>query len=203
MQESGQKKNGLVIIGLIVLIVALVVGVCLIFNGLGSVLPETEPNPHAGMKTESGQPSPYGMRLLEGEERQSQDIQKWMDRSKSEMADGNTGEEQDVFWLYRQNTDEYILYLPSQDRTLTDADITATEETEEDGIIALVLRARTPENGTQVVPEDQLLCIKTESEQWKGIRVKVILDGRERQVDKLASKEDKLYSTEELYIGRS
>ena len=53
-----------------------------------------------------------------------------------------------------------------------------------------------------MTPEEQLFSLKTQSDWWRGIRVKVILDGREKDVCKLASKEEKLYSTEELYIGR-
>ena len=80
--------------------------------------------------------------------------------------------------------------------------MTATEERDEDGEYTLVLRARTPEESAEVDPEEQLVCFATQSESWRGIRVQVILDGREQVVYKLASQGDSLYSTEELYIGR-
>ena len=107
-----------------------------------------------------------------------------------------------VFWLYRQDTDEYLLYLPDQDRSLLEGGLTASEETEEDSEVCLVLRARTPENSKPVAPEETLYCFATTSDSWNGIRVRVILDGREQEVRKLTSIGDRLYSTEETYIGR-
>lgn len=200
-EMQNRKKNLVVTLGLVALIAVLVFGVRLIFDGLETVIPQPDPDPFTVLNDESGRPSPYGIRLLGEEERQTQDIRTWLE-SVREMSGDNADKEYDTFWLYRQDTDEYILYLPDQDRALAAADVTATEETAEDGVIVLVLRARTPENGEEVVPEEQLLCIRTESEQWNGIRVKVILDGREQQVYKLASQENQIYSTEELYIGR-
>ena len=107
-----------------------------------------------------------------------------------------------VFWLYRQDTDEYLLYLPDQDHSLLEGGLTASEETEEDSEVCLVLRARTPENSKPVAPEETLYCFATTSDSWNGIRVRVILDGREQEVRKLTSIGDRLYSTEETYIGR-
>lgn len=68
--------------------------------------------------------------------------------------------------------------------------------------MCLVLRARTPENSEPVAPEETLYCFATTSDSWNGIRVRVILDGREQEVRKLTSIGDRLYSTEETYIGR-
>ena len=51
-------------------------------------------------------------------------------------------------------------------------------------------------------PEETLYCFATTSDSWNGIRVRVILDGREQEVRKLTSIGDRLYSTEETYIGR-
>ena len=53
-----------------------------------------------------------------------------------------------------------------------------------------------------LAPEETLYCFATTSDSWNGIRVRVILDGREQEVRKLTSIGDRLYSTEETYIGR-
>lgn len=195
------KKNVLVMLGLVILIAVLAASVCLIFAGLETMVPQREPSLFTVLNNENGQPSPYGMRLLTEEDQQAQDIQNWLERVRK-MAGDRVDNENDVFWLYRQDTDEYVLYLPDQDRALTVADVTAAEETAEDGVVILVLRARTPEGGDEIAPEQQLLCFQTESKNWNGIRIQVILDGRERQVYKLAAKGEQIYSTEELYIGR-
>lgn len=199
MNENETKKSNqtLVILGLIALIAALFVGIKVIFAGLGAMLPHEETSRYTMLTDEKGQISAYGARLLTGEERQEQDIQGWLARVREE----NDGESA-AFWLCRVDTDEYILFLPEQDRTLSADNITAAEEKDGDGETVLVLRLRTPEDGTEVAPEEQLFSIKTQSDWWRGIRVKVILDGREKNVCKLAAKEGKLYSTEELYIGR-
>lgn len=195
------KKDLAVILGLVVLIAVLGASVCLIFAGLEAMAPQPEPSLFTALNDQSGRPSPYGMRLLTEEERQARDVGTWL-KSAKEMAGDRVDKEHDAFWLCRQDTDVYILYLPDQDRVLTAADVTATEETAEDGVVVLVLRARTPEGGEEVVPEEQLLYFQTDSKNWNGIRIQVILDGREQQVYKLAAKGDRIYSTEELYIGR-
>lgn len=199
MNENETKKSNqtLVILGLIVLIAALFVGIKVIFAGLAAMLPHEETSRYTMLTDEKGQTSAYGAHLLTEEERQEQDIRDWLARIREETAGGSA-----AFWLCRVDAGEYILYLPEQDRTLSTADITAAEEKDGDGEIVLVLRLRTPENGAEVTPEEQLFSLKTQSDWWRGIRVKVILDGREKDVCKLASKEGKLYSTEELYIGR-
>ena len=92
--------------------------------------------------------------------------------------------------------------LPDQDRSLSTGSFTATEERDPDGMIALVLRVRTPETGESVEPGSQLFCLRTQSNQWKGVRLRVIVDGREQAVSKLAQQNGQLYSTEEVYVGR-
>ena len=76
------------------------------------------------------------------------------------------------------------------------------EEADLSGEVTLVIRARTAEDSEQIVPEEQLFAIKTNSETWRGIRLSIILDGREKEVRKLVAKDGGLYSTEEVYIGR-
>ena len=199
MNETERKRPNqvLVILGLIALVAALFIGINLIFAGLGAMLPHEETSRYTMLKGGNGQNSAYGACLLTEEERQEQDVRDWLARVREE-----NGGESAAFWLCRVDEEAYILYLPEQDRTLSTADITATEEKDTDGETVLVLRLRTPEDGTEVAPEEQLFRFKTRSDEWRGIRVKVILDGREKDVYKLASKESKLYSTEELYIGR-
>ena len=145
------------------------------------------------MNVEKGQSGTYFMRALSEEEQKSKEIRAWLNRAEDEDS---------AYWLYRQESDEYVLYIPQQDRELTLADITVSEEKDEDGEINLIVRVRTAEDSQEIDPEEQLLCIRTESESWRGIRIKMILDGREKDVSKLVSKGDKLYSTEEVYIGR-
>lgn len=195
--ETKQSNQTLVILGLIALIVVLFIGIKLIFAGLGAMLPHEESSRYNMLTDGNGQNSAYGVRLLAEEEGQEQTVRDWL-----AQAQGRPAGEDSAFWLCRVDAGDYLLYLPGQDRTLSAADITATEEKDEDGEITLVLRIRTPEDGTEVAPEEQLFSFKTQPERWRGIRLSVILDGRERDVQKLASQGGKLYSTEELYIGR-
>lgn len=199
MNENETKKSNqtLVILGLIALIAVLFIGVKLIFAGLGAMLPREEASRYTMLADENSQNTAYGVRLLTEEEIQTNELQTWLDSAREWAGEGHA-----AFWLCRTDEEEYVLYLPEQDRTLSAADITATEEKDGDGEITLVLRIRTPEDGTEVAPEEQLFSFKTQSERWRGIRLNVILDGREKDVCKLASKGGKLYSTEELYIGR-
>ena len=198
--EEKQKSGLLPILGLIALIILLFVGIKLVFAGLGAAMPKPEAQ-WEWITNQGGQETAYALRVLSESERPSGDIQRWLSAAEEQLAGEEAGADQ-AFWLYLQDQDEYVLYLPSQDRTLTSASITATEERDEDGEYTLVLRARTPEDSTQVVPEEQLLCFATQSESWRGIRVRVILDGREQELDKLVSTQDGLRSTEETYIGR-
>ncbi len=203
MNETEKKKSQtLMILGLIALIAVLVLGVKVVFAGLMQALPQPEPSLYTPLTDEAGQSVPYGARLLTGEENQGQDIQKWLESAGEWLGAGDERRKDRAFWLYRKDRDEYVLYLPEQDRTLTAADVTASEEKEEDGETALVLRVRTPEGSERTTPEEQLFALKTTSDQWKGIRLKVVVDGREKEVQKLVFAEGGLFSTEEVYIGR-
>lgn len=186
---------------------ALLAGVIGIFAALEAVAPGGQGsnavtwNP---LFAKSGAPSPYSVRTVSDRDRESEDVGRWLTASGDHIAQSLEGEaEGHVFWLYRQDRDEYLLYLPEQDRTLTPADITATEEKDEDGQTRLVLRIRTPEEGEEVEPGEQLLSFGTTSEKWNGIRLSVILDGREQEIRVLTSADGELYSTEERYIGRN
>ena len=197
MEENNIPKKEMPLAGWIAILVALVAGVVLIFTMLEIVMPKQwDAQTWDEMTVEKGRSGSYQIRMLQETEWEDPDIRTWLEHAEAEdVEDG-------VFWLYRQDSDEYVLYLPQQDRALAKEDLSASEENDSDGEITLVLRARTPEEGGEVDPEKQLFAIRTDSEAWRGIRVKVILDGREKDVYKLASKEGKLYSTEEVYIGR-
>ena len=194
MEENKTQTKEFPLAGWIAILVALVVGVVLIFAMLEMVMPKQwDAQIWDEMTVEKGQSGTYFMRMLTEEEQESREIRGWLERS---------GEVDGVYWLYRQESDEYVLYLPQQDRVMTLEDLTVSEEQDEDGEINLIIRARTAEESQEVEPEEQLFCIRTDSESWRGIRLKVVLDGREKDVSKLVSKGDKLYSTEEVYIGR-
>lgn len=204
MKEK-EKGGWLPIVGLILLIAVLFAGVKLVFAGLGYVIPQDEGPEETGtwyqMYNEQGEAVRYTLREPGEIDLSAPDIAQWMEQAAGELE--QTPETEGiVFWLYRQDTDEYLLYLPDQDRSLLEGGLTASEETEEDSEVCLVLRARTPENSKPVAPEETLYCFATTSDSWNGIRVRVILDGREQEVRKLTSIGDRLYSTEETYIGR-
>ena len=198
--KENQKSGLLPILGLILLVAVLFAGVKLVFAGLGAAMPKPETE-WEWLTNQEGQGTAYALRQLSPEELQSKDIRLWLSTAGEQLAEEAAPRDQ-AFWLYRQDQDQYVLYLPDQDRTLTGASITATEERDADGEYTLVLRARTAEDSAQIAPEEQLLCFATQSESWRGIRVRVILDGREQEVSKLVSHGDSLSSTEETYIGR-
>lgn len=194
MEENKTQTKEIPLAGWIAILVALVAGVVLIFAMLEMVMPKQwSAQIWDEMTVEKGQSGTYFMRMLPEEERESREIFAWLERSEEEDC---------AYWLYRQESDEYVLYLPQQDRALALEDLTVSEERDEDGEINLIVRARTAEESREVEPEEQLFCIRTDSKSWRGIRIKVVLDGREKDVNKLVSKGDKLYSTEEVYIGR-
>ena len=196
MNEMKKKSTLGSILVMLALIVVLFGGVKLIFWVVERSVGSVGESIYVPIPQENGRSSPYGLRFLEEGERAQSDLVLWMDRVRDQM------EEDTVYWLYRQMQDDYILYLPREDRTLTEQDLTADEKRQEDGEMTLVLKVRTPEEGAEVEPEDQLLCIKTTSEKWRGIRVRVVLDGREQTVEKLVSTGPELNSVEEVYIGR-
>ena len=189
----------------VAVLVALTIGVIGLFALLKATLPNSwEAQIWDEMTVEKTAEGSYQMRMLDERERTDGDVRLWMDKVFLNRAlVSNLGTLKDkAYWLYLQEEDYYVLYLPEQDRVLTLQDLTVTEEADLSGEVTLVIRARTAEDSEQVVPEEQLFAIKTNSSAWRGIRVSVILDGREKSVEKLVAKDDKLYSAEEVYIGR-
>ncbi len=194
--KSESKKQTWTIIGMIVLIVILFGGIKLIFFMLEKVIQQEEPTViWYDLYTAKGQVSLYDMRLLEEEERAREDIQAWLEAARE-------GNEDDAYLLWLKEEDQYVLYLPSQDRAVAPEHVTATEELDEDGELALVLRIRTAEGSEEVDPAQQLLALQTTSEDWNGIRVKLILDGRDTQMYKCVSISGTVHSSEETYMGR-
>ena len=184
---------------------ALTIGVIGLFALLKATLPNSwEAQIWDEMTVEKTAEGSYQMRMLDERERTDGDVRLWMDKvflNRALVSDLGTLKDK-AYWLYLQEEDYYVLYLPEQDRVLSLQDMTVTEEADLSGEVTLVIRARTAEDSEQIVPEEQLFAIKTNSSAWRGIRVSVILDGREKSVEKLVAKDGKLYSPEEVYIGR-
>ena len=184
---------------------ALTIGVIGLFALLKATLPNSwEAQIWDEMTVEKTAEGSYQMRMLEQHERTEGDVRLWMDKvllDRALVSDLSKLKDK-VYWLYLQEEDYYVLYLPEQDRMLSLQDLTVTEEADLSGEVTMVIRARTAEDSEQIVPEEQLFAIKTNSGAWRGIRVSVILDGREKDVEKLVVKDGKLCSTEEVYIGR-
>ena len=184
---------------------ALTIGVIGLFALLKATLPNSwEAQIWDEMTVEKTAEGSYQMRMLDERERTDGDVRLWMDKvflNRALVSDLGTLKDK-AYWLYLQESDYYVLYLPEQDRVRTLQDLTVTEEADLSGEVTLVIRARTAEDSEQVIPEEQLFAIKTNSSAWRGIRVSVILDGREKSVEKLVAKDGGLYSAEEVYIGR-
>ena len=204
-----ENKKELPLLFWIVMILVATLGAVAIFGMLDKVVPADFEENTAGsgwqeLLSKDGGPTAYSMRRLSKKERESADVQKWLTASGDYAAQELGGDTQDqVFWLYRQDSDEYVLYMPQQDRTLTWSDVIPAEEKDEEGQVTLVLRVRTPEGVEEVAPKEQLLTFYTTSAKWNGIRISVILDGREQQVYTLTSKGNDLFTTAESYIGRN
>lgn len=111
-------------------------------RGLGYVIPQDEGPEETGtwyqMYNEQGEAVRYTLREPGEIDLSAPDIAQWMEQAAGELE--QTPETEGVvFWLYRQDTDEYLLYLPDQDRSLLEGGLTASEETEEDSEVCLVL----------------------------------------------------------------
>jgi len=201
-----EKKKELPLIFWIGMIVVAFVAALGIFGMLDKMVPngwEKTTSIWQDVLSKDGGPTAYSMRQLAVKEREDTDVQRWLTASRDYAAQELDGETDDqVFWLYRQDTDEYVLYMPEQDRVITNLDVTANEQKDEDGQVTLVLRIRTPEGAEEVAPKEQLLAFQTESVKWNGIRLSVILDGREQNIYTLTSKGEELFTTNESYIGR-
>ena len=188
MEEQKNKSEMKSIIGIMVLILALFVGVKVMFSAMEKYMPnQWDAQVWDEMETVKGS-GLYSLRMIQKDEAEMADISKWLEYAEEQEEDGQ------VFWLNRQDRGEYVLYLPEQDRVLENADLTVSEEKMADGRVTMVLRARTPEKGEEIDAEEQLFCIKTDSEQWDGQRVKVILDGREQNVVQVNGQGEHLYT---------
>ncbi len=190
---QGNRKNLIEMLGMAALIVVLVFAAQLVFRGLGTMGPQREPNPYTVLNGEDGKPGQYSLAPLV---ERGEDVERWLALAKERSEDSC------ACWLFRQDTGESILYLPTQDRELSAEDFTATEEVDRDGEASLALRIRTPEGSGEADPAQQLFSIQTTSEKWNGVRVRVILDGRELALFKLISIGGELYSSEQADIGR-
>ena len=178
----------------IALLVAIFVTVLGLFALLKGMAPTSwEAQIWDEMTVEKTTEGTYQMRMLDERERNEKIVRTWLEQA---------GDEEDACWLYVQEEDYYVLYLPGQDRVLGLQDLTVAEEADVNGEVTLVIRGRTAEGSEQIPPEEQLFAIKTNSSVWRGIRVSVILDGREKDVRKLVVKDGTFFSTEEVYIGR-
>lgn len=188
MEEQKNKSEMKSIIGIMVLILALFVGVKVMFSAMEKYMPnQWDAQVWDEMETVKGS-GLYSLRMIQEDEAEMADISKWLEYAEEQEEDGQ------VFWLNRQDRGEYVLYLPEQDRVLENADLTVSEEKMADGRVTMVLRARTPEKGEEIDAEEQLFCIKTDSAQWDGQRVKVILDGREQNVVQVNGQGEHLYT---------
>ena len=189
----------------IILLAALVAGVVGLFALLEFMMPDSwDAQIWDEMTVEKGLSGTYQMRMLDEQERGEGTVRTWLEdiTFRRALESDLRKLEHKAYWLYLQEADMYVLYLPEQDRSLDLDDLTVSEEGDTNGEVTLVIRGRTAEDSEQIAPEEQLFAIQTSSETWRGIRVSVILDGREKEVEKLVGKEGKLYSTEEVYIGR-
>ena len=184
---------------------ALTIGIIGLFALLKATLPNSwEAQIWDEMTVEKTAEGSYQMRMLDERECTDGDVRLWMDQvlfDRALVSDLSALKDK-VYWQYLQEEDYYVLYLPEQDRVLTVRDLTVTEEADTGGEVTLVIRGRTAEGSEQIVPEEQLFAIKTNSGAWRGIRLSVILDGREKDVNKLVAKDGKLFTAEEVYIGR-
>lgn len=194
MEEQKNKSEMKSIIGIIVLILGLFVGVKVMFSAMEEFMPsQWDAQIWDDMETVKGS-GLYSLRMIQEDEAEIGDIRKWLEYADEQEEDGQ------VFWLNRQDRGEYVLYLPEQDRVLENADLTVSEEQMADGRVTMVLRARTPEKSKEIDAEEQLFCIKTDSADWDGQRMKVILDGREQNVVQTNSQGARLYTVDGMEI---
>ncbi len=192
-----EKKKGIMGIAVPMLaIIVLFISVKFMFGLIEGVMPDQwAAQVWDDMYNEKDGISPYDLRMIPEEEFVYSDLKSWMKIVTEEC------QENQVFWLYRQEQGEYVLYLPNQDRVLKNRDLSATEEMMPDGRVTLVLRARTPEDSEDIVPEEQLFCIKSESVEWDGHRIRVILDGRTQDVVKMSAMGANIYDEDGLKIS--
>lgn len=171
-----EKKGMWSIIGLAALVVVLFIGVKIAFAGLDLAIGQNQPEVvRQPLSTESGGDSQW-MLLTKSED--NDEVKQWLE--KANQTDR-------AYWLERQEAGEYLLYLPMQDRAISADDVTVTEE---DAV--LVVRIRTSE-GSEAVENGQLLVFQDFRSSWTGEQVRVVLDGRELEVQKCIATGGELY----------
>ena len=175
-----QKQGIWSIIGLIAVIVMLFIGIKIAFAGLDLAIGQKQPDVvRQPLSTESGGDSQW---MLLDKNDESEIVTQWL-----EKAD----EDDRAYWLELQGTQNYLLYLPMQDRVVSVNDITVTEEKQGEESV-LVLRIRTSE-GSEEAEGGQLLTLQDFHSSWSGEQVQVILDGREVEVSKCITTGGELY----------
>lgn len=194
MEEEKKRMQLPIIVGLCALILVLMFGAACILLALEDMGAEKWANAPQGvaLTTTDGQQSEYLLAVLQ---ERGDEVDRWLDQT-------GAWQEQNAYWLYRRETQDYLLYLPMQEIALSAADCTATEETGTDGQTALVLRLRTPEEGETVRPQDQILILTTTSKSWSGVDVKVVLDGRTLSVYQAVTQGGAVYSAETEALDR-
>lgn len=176
-----QKKGKWSIIGMIALVVALFIGVKIVFAALDLAIGQNQPDViRQPLSTESGGDSQW---MLLTKDDKNEEVTQWLEKA-------DRGDQ--AYWLERQEAGEYVLFLPMQDRMLDADDITVTEEKQEDGSAALVLRIRTSED-SEDAESGQLLIFQDFRSSWNGENVRVVLDGRELEVQKCIAIGGELY----------
>ena len=160
-----QKKGKWGIIGMIALVVVLFIGVKIAFAALDLAIGQNQPDViRQPLSTESGGASQW---MLLTKDDKNEEVTQWLEKA-------DRGDQ--AYWLERQEAGEYVLFLPMQDRMLDADDITVTEEKQEDGSAALVLRIRTSED-SEDAESGQLLIFQDFRSSWNGENVRVVLDG--------------------------
>ena len=132
------------------------------------------------LSTASGGDSQW---MLLTKDDKNEEVTRWLE---------NADQEDQAYWLERQEAGEYVLYLPMQDRVIGVDDITVTQESGEDDSKALVLRIRTPE-GSEETEDGQILVLQDYYSTWEGEQVRVVLDGRELEVQRCIATGGELY----------
>ena len=180
-QVNEQKKGSWGILGLLALIVVLFIGVKIAFAGLDLAIGQNQLDViRQPLSTASGGDSQW---MLLTKDDKNEEVTRWL-----EKAD----QDDQAYWLERQEAGEYVLYLPMQDRVIGVDDITVTQESGEDDSKALVFRIRTPE-GSEETEDGQILVLQDYYSTWEGEQVRVVLDGRELEVQRCIATGGELY----------
>lgn len=179
VKEPKKERKG--IIGMIALIVVLFIGVKVAFAGLDLAIGQSQPDViRQPLSTASGGDSQW---MLLTKDDKNEEVTQWLEKADRDDY---------AYWLERQEAGEYVLYLPMQDRVVGMDDITVTPEGGEDGASVLVLRIRTPE-GSETAENGQILVLQDYHSSWDGEQIRVVLDGRELEVQRCIATGGQLY----------